>query len=170
MKLNTLKTSGKHPMWCGPSALSIITGRTVNYCAQLIADERNRHSNWYKGKGTSKQVKGTYNSEIRAALKTMGFEMVQVSIPMHHHRHQVMSINPAPFVMPTLHRYMRERGGEQWKGVMLINVTDHYVVAHRDQICDNRTPAHYTKHHTRGKKIEKAWLIKRIPRRKLAKR
>jgi len=169
MKLNTLKTSGKHPMWCGPSALSIITGRTVNYCAQLIADQRNSWG-WYKGKGTGKQVKGVANNEMLRAFRKMGYDMKRVKIPRHHHRHQVMSINPAPFVMPTLHRYMRERGGEQWKGVMLINVTDHYVVAHRDMICDNRTPAHYTKHRCRRQKIQKAWLITRIPRRKLAKR
>ena len=129
MKLNRLKVSGQHPKWCGPAALSIMTGRTVNYCAKLIANERNKHRSWYRGRGTSKQVKGCYNSEMRATLRTMGFEMIQTAIPRHHHRHQVMSINPKPFVMPTLHRYMSERGGEQWKSVMLINVTDHYVVA-----------------------------------------
>ena len=125
MKLNKLKISGKHPKWCGPAALSIITGRTVNHCAKLIATKRNRYKDWYRGKGTSKQVKGCYNSEMKHALIKMGFTMERVEIPRHHHRHQVMSFNPDPFVMPTLHRYMRERGGEQWKAVMLVNVTDH---------------------------------------------
>ena len=150
MKLNQLKTSGKHPTWCGPSALSIITGRTVNYCAKLIADQRNKHTGWYRGKGTSRQVKGAYNSELRRALTKMGFDMTQVEIPRANGR------------MPTLLRYMADRGGEQWKGLMLVNVTRHYVVVHKDTVSDNhQQDKHYTEHRWRRKKIDKAWLISR---------
>ncbi len=166
MKLNQLKVSGKHPKWCGPSAMSIITGRTVNYCAKLIADKRNKHQRWRVRHVTSKMVKGASNGEVKSALYKMGFTMDRVEIPRHHHRHQVMSINPEPFVMPTLHRYMRERGGEQWKAVMLVNVTDHYVVINRDTVSDNhQQDRHYTKHRWSLKKIDKAWIVKRKPKR-----
>ena len=161
MKLNQLKVSGKHPKWCGPSALSIITGRTVNYCAKLCAARKNRRG-WRRGKGTSKQVKGVNDYDMKFALNKMGFDMTRVEIPMRCHPHQVMSYNPEPFVMPTLHRYMRERGGEQWKGLMLVNVTQHYVVVHKDTVSDNhQEDKHYTEHRWRRKKIEQAWLISR---------
>jgi len=169
MKLNQLKVSGQHPKWCGPSALSIMTGRTVNHCAKLIAWERNTRIgwfSWYKGKGSSKQVKGVDNSEMKRALSKMGFIMERVEIPRHHHRHQVMSINPDPFVMPTLHRYMRERGGSDWKAVMLVEVTGHYLVINRDTVSDNhQQDKHYTKHRWSLKKIARAWIVKRKPKR-----
>ena len=104
--------------------------------------------------------------EMKHALIKMGFTMERVEIPRHHHRHQVMSFNPDPFVMPTLHRYMRERGGEQWKAVMLVNVTDHYVVINRDTVSDNhQQDKHYTEHRWNRKKIDKAWIVKRKPKR-----
>ena len=159
MKLNQLKVSGKHPKWCGPSALSIITGRTVNYCAKLIADRKN-HYGWRRGRGTSKQVKGTSNSEMRDALDVMGFELIPVEIPRHRLNRQVLGKG---HTMPTLHRYMRERGGDQWKGLMLVNVTSHYVVVHKDTVSDNhQQDKHYTEHRWRRKKIDRAWLISRL--------
>ncbi len=149
MKLNTLKVSGKHPKWCGPVALAVITGRTVNYCAKLIAWERNTRptwNSWYKGKGSSKQVKGVYNGEMRRALNKMGFEMKQ-----HHAGYG-----------KTLRAYMAGRGGAEWKGLMLINVTSHYVVVCKDIVSDNhQQDRHYTEHRWNRKKIERMWLITR---------
>jgi hypothetical protein len=70
---------------------------------------------------------------------------------------------------PTLRAYMAGRGGAEWKGVMLVNVTSHYVVIHKDTVSDNhQQDKHYTEHRYRRKKIDKAWLITRRPRRKMA--
>ena len=159
--LKTLKKIGKHPTWCGPSALSILTGRSVNHCARLIAKRRNKKRGWYNGKGTSKQVKGSSNHEVKMALDAMGFEMIEVKVPLKHHKHQVYAVNQAAFVTPTLRAYMAERGGEQWKTPMLINVTGHYVTALKDEVSDNHSTSHYSKHPHRLKKIEKMWIVRR---------
>ncbi len=136
---------GKHPTWCGPTALSILTGRTINYCAKLIAKRRNRRG-WYYGKGTSKQIKGVNNHDMKLALQAMGFDMIQ-----HHEGFG-----------KTLRAYMAARGGPTWKGLMLINVTNHYVVACKDRVSDNQQhDAHYTEHRCSRKKIERMWLITR---------
>lgn len=162
MKLNKLKKSGAHPTWCGPSAMSIITGRTVNYCAKLIADDRNRHQRWRTRYVTSKMVKGTYNDEVKRALYKMGFIMDRVEIE----RIPGQGLESQRRLMPTLHRYMRERGGPDWKAVMLVNVTNHYVVINRDIVSDNhQQDKHYTEHRWRLKKIDKAWIVKRKPKR-----
>jgi len=158
--LKPIKTIGKHPTWCGPSALSILTGRTINYCAKLIADERNTQR-WRQRKVTSRMVKGSSNDEVRWALNKMGFELIRVEVPLKHHKHQVYAVNQAAFVRPTLRAYMAERGGEQWKTPMLINVTGHYVTALKDEVSDNHSTSHYSKHPHRLKKIEKMWIVRR---------
>lgn len=152
MKLNALKVSGKHPTWCGPSAMSIISGRTVNHCAKLIAGNRNRRpaweNSWYKGRGSSKQVKGCGNGEVKRGLLQMGFVMERVREP--------------GMYRETLRSYMAGRGGPNWKGVMLVNVTDHYVVINRDTVSDNhQQDKHYTEHRWKLKRIENAWIIRR---------
>lgn len=166
MKLNQIKVIGKHRKWCGPAALSIITGRSVNFCAGLIAKARNRTGyrgyNWHNGKGSSRQVKGTYDHELKYALNKMGFKMTRIKIPMKHHKHQVYAVNQAAFVKPTLRAYMAERGGKEWKGTMLLEVTGHYVVARRDVISDNHAQdKHYTDHPMRRKIVKDGWLIER---------
>lgn len=146
--LKPLTKIGAHPTWCGPSALSILTGRSINHCARLIAKRRNRYG-WYNGRGTSKQVKGSSNSEVRDALAAMGFDMIRTKVPRINGRY------------PTLRAYMAGRGGSEWKTPMLINVTGHYVTALKDEISDNFTAAHYSSHPHRLKKIETMWLIRR---------
>ena len=160
MKLHPTKTIGKHPLWCGPSALSIMTGRTVNYCAKLIADQRNRHG-WYRGRGSSKQVRGVSNLAMKMALQKMGYRMVNIGVPLRCHKHQVMSVNPEPFVKPTLFQYMSERGGPDWKKTVLIECGNHYVVASHDTVADNTQPlgCHYSDHHAKRKRVANIWLV-----------
>ena len=147
MKLNTLKTIGKHPRWCGPSALSILTGRSINHCASLIAKERNRRGYWRNGKGTSKQVKGTYTSEMSRALHSMKFSMNRIRLPRG----------------KTLRAYMAGRGGKEWKANMLLEVTNHYVAVNRDMVSDNHSQDdHYNDHPMKRKIVRDGWLIERI--------
>lgn len=162
MKLNKLKTIGKHPKWCGPSALSIITGRSVNHCAKLIAKQRNR-CGWRYGKGTGKQIRGCSNYQMRRALAAMKFSMTRIAIPLKHHKHQVYAVNEAAFVEPTLRAYMAGRGGPEWKATMLLEVTHHFVVVNRDTVSDNHAQdKHYTEHPMRRKIVRDGWLIERV--------
>lgn len=148
MKLNKLKVSGKHPQWCGPSALSIITGRTVNYCAKLCADAANNYR-FLQRPHTSRTIKGVYNSEMKIALRSMGFVMKKLDVPM----------------APTLRAYMAERGGPDWKTTLLLQVGNHYVVANRDSVSDNHAEDfHYQDHPYRLKRVKKIWRIERRKR------
>lgn len=149
-KLNELKTIGKHPIWCGPSALSMLTGRSINHCAKLIAQRRNSWG-WYRGKGTSKQVKGVDNHEMFRALEAMRFTYTPVTIR-----------RTSGFRMPTLRHYMAGRGGQPWKEMMLIEVTGHYVVACRDIVSDShQQDVHYSEHCNRLMRVKRAWIVKR---------
>lgn len=168
MKLNALKVVAKHPKWCGPSAMSIITGRTVNYCAKLCANEANFGRD-LRRLHTSRTIKGVYNSEIERALGKMGFQMIPVDVPLIKSKKVFFKPGEAQYNKPTLRAYMAGRGGAEWKGVMLVNVTGHYVVVHKDTVSDNhQQDMHYSEHKYRRKKIDRMWLIKRKPRRKLA--
>ena len=143
MKLKPVTKIGKHRTWCGPSVLSILTGRSVNHCARLIAKRRNRRG-WYNGKGTGKQVRGTWITEVKAAAAAMGFDMSRVDVP-----HGT-----------TLRAYMAGRGGEQWKNSMLLEVTGHWMTAHRDTVADNTGSSHYAEHRWKGKKMVAGWIVK----------
>lgn len=166
MKLKPLKKIGNHREWCGPSALSILTGRSINHCARIIAKRRNARGRWYDGKGTGKQVRGTWFSELRDVLQVMGFELERVNIPRKHHQHQVMSINPKPFVVPTLRAYMAERGGDEWKNAMLLETSNHWMTARRDTVSDNFGTYHYSEHPGRLKRVYDGWIV-RTKRRKV---
>lgn len=147
MKLKTLKKLGKHPTWCGPSALSILTGRSINHCARVIAKQRNDWG-WYNGRGSSKQVRGTHTREVRKALDSMGFMMVPVKIPKG----------------VTLRSYMAGRGGEQFKNSMLLEVTRHWMSAHMDVVSDNHGTDHYSKHPKRLKRMVRGWIVRTKPK------
>jgi len=164
MKLKSITKLGPHPEWCGPSALSALTGRSINHCAKLIAKNRNVWKGWYNGKGTSKQVKGVEHDEMQIALHAMKFSMTPVKMPLKHHKHQVYAVNQAAFMPLTLRAYMAGRGGEQWKGSMLLNIGNHYVTVHKDIVSDNHATCHYSEHPHRLKRIVKGWIVK--PRKK----
>ena len=160
MKLKATKKLGKHPGWCGPMALSALSGRSVNHCARLIAKERNGNG-WYRGKGTGKQVRGTHTGEIRRALEAMGLTMTKINIPRHRDPHQVIGGANTP---PTLRRYMSERGGEQWKNSMLVQVSNHWVVTNKDTVSDFTGTSHYSKHEYRLKKVHAGYIVRTKPK------
>ena len=146
MKLNTLNTKGftkRH--WCGPSALAIITGRTLNYCHNKLA----------RIKGIEpRYLKGVYNRQMRLALAEMGYEIENVNIPLRAGKRTMH--------MPTLKQYiMNEQTTADMRSVLLINVTNHYVVAQGGKIADNHCPdpIDVIAHHSASKRIYLAWRI-----------
>lgn len=156
MKLNTLKPgrgwgSGR-VKWCGPTALAIITGRTLIFCQRALAKQRGIDQRY---------LKGVTNRQMRRALNAMGFEMVGV----------IIERNPPSAsgrrYMPTLRQYIEEQQTTaQFRSVMLINVTNHYVVAQRGLICDNNRidPIPVDRHPASRKRIERAWIIRPLAR------
>jgi len=151
MRLNTVKKPRDgSTTWCGPGALSIITGRTVKYCAKLCAEAAgwNRYT---KRPHTAKTIKGVYHEEMKSALNKMGFTMTPALLIGRDERYN----------RKTLRAYMAGRGGPEWKAVMLVCAGNHYVVINRDTVSDNQETAHYSKHKNRLKRIHYAWIIER---------
>jgi hypothetical protein len=148
MKLNSLNTDGfTKRRWCGPSALAMITGRTLKYCHNKLA----------RIKGVEpRYLKGVSNGNMRKALDQMGYEMVNINIPLR--------AGARTMHMPTLKKYiMEEQPSRDWRSVLLINVTDHYVIAQHGKIADNSCPdpIDVIAHHSANKRIYLAWQIKR---------
>jgi hypothetical protein len=85
-------------------------------------------------------LKGVQNYEMKRALTRMGY-------------------------MPTLRQWIEEDMKTRvWRGVVLVNVTNHYVVAHRGLVADNhwKEPVPPVVHHAGRKRVEQAWLITKI--------
>jgi len=141
MKLNTLKseTFGKKIKWCGPTALAIISGRSLKFCHNKLARLEWKEPRYLKGVG---------NGSMLAALREMKF------LPRR--------IDAAHGL--TLRKYIEEvQTTEHFRGVMLVNVTHHYVVISKGLVVDNRNgsePLPVKDHPTWRKRIVKAWHIK----------
>jgi hypothetical protein len=128
MKLKKLKpTKGIH-LWCGTTALSMLTGRTVGYCAQLAAEAASA-TRW-SGRGgfhyikhTRKTIKGVANDEMHWAINAMKHRMVPIT------GYRGMTLFKMFETMPTAH----------WREALLIEVTDHYVVGQLGRLFDNHT-------------------------------
>ena len=144
MKLNTLKaeTFGNKIKWCGPTALAIITGRSLKFCHNKLAKIAGKEPRY---------LKGAYNWHMLYALKEMKFLPFRVDAA--HGK--------------TLRQYVDEvQTTEHFRGVMLVNVTDHYVVISKGLVVDNQnpTPQPVRDYPMSRKRIVKAWIIKRQPK------
>lgn len=66
--------------WCGPAAISAITGCTTGQAAQMIADRRNTKRKHYQKKTTAKMVRGIYASELKWACLELGFRLEEQNL------------------------------------------------------------------------------------------
>jgi hypothetical protein len=144
-RLKPVRNPDKIKTWCGPGALSILTGNRVEYCARKIAKVRNeaRRTSWF----TPKRIQGVQNYEMRHALEQMGYQMIKLL--------DVEDI--------TLGRWIDTYCTKHHRAIILVNVTDHYVVTHLGQVNDNRSkrPCPVQEHSSRRCKIQNAWIIQR---------
>jgi len=140
MKLNTLKAeSWNKTKWCGPTALAIITGKTLKYCHNKLA-----RLEWKK----PHYLQGVSNGSMILALREMGYV--------------VKCIDDA--WSKTLRQYIEEKQAtSHFRGVMLVNVTGHYVVISKGMVADNHqwTPRPVREHPMWRKKIKRAWIIRK---------
>lgn len=142
MKLNTLRAENwDKTKWCGPTALSIITGRTLKYCHNKLARLEFKKPRY---------LKGVSNYSMLCALSNMGY------------KHERVQVIPG---RTTLRRYVEEiQSTDEFRSVMLINVTSHYVVLHKGMVADNRNDGTATpvrNHHAWRKQIKRAWIIRK---------
>jgi hypothetical protein len=121
--------------FCGPAALSLITGKSVDDCVSVL--KRVRQS--------TRAVKGVYNEEMREALGHLGYRM------------HVLPVRGKPTLARIL-RSLKERGPEH---IFLINTTGHYVVLRGRKIYDNKNPEGIFVRHYRHRRarVYATWIL-----------
>jgi hypothetical protein len=128
-KLKLHRPTGKN-RYCGPAALSAMTGFTTDQCAAVIR--------MVSGKT---MVKGASTGEMINAIRAMGGHTTWS--PYRTSKYLAESIGKTRI---TVEQYMRERGDGDGRNVPCLIVTnDHFLMSLRDMIVDTRhkDPVHY---------------------------
>jgi hypothetical protein len=148
--MDCFRIRNEHPAWCGPVAIALLTGCTVNDAAQLYA---NVHNFWRRParpqyRLNSMTLRGVFDGETKWVLDLLGYD--------------IFSIESAQG--QTVQRFIRLGGIYVANLKLLIAVPQHYVVAHRQQVSDNHkqnVPAH--SHPMADEIIKRAWCVKQKP-------
>lgn len=129
--------------WCGPSAISAITGWSVDEAARWLWQRRGK-------KGTPKGVRGTYPSEVCACLGAAGFGTLRIRTRRLGHDDR-----------PTLAEWMRKRGPELRKATVLLSVGHHWVVVRGRKFVDSHTlePVSIRKAPHRRSRVKYAFVV-----------
>lgn len=136
--------------WCGPSAISAITG--VDY---LTAVERLKEERMHRGhSGERLIIKGVSHSLMLATLRRMGYD----ARPLF------------PAEGETFAAWLRGRSAEVRQSVVLVNAGHHYLVAQGYRAVDNHTkaPTFISKMPHRRKRMAAAWVVTKSPPRRVA--
>jgi len=141
-RLKSINNPEAMTMWCGPAAISIITGNRVEWAASKLAKIK-------YDKCRPKMVRGVSNFEMRYVLDRMGYECIRL------HDHDCKGM--------TLGKWIDSYSSKHHRAVILVNVTEHYVVANLGHVADNHKPngCPVGEHPARRKIIKCAWIVKR---------
>lgn len=107
-----LKGCAKRTLWCGPAAVSALTGQSAECAAAWI--------NYWRDRPLHYQTNGVSLGGVQAALRKLG------------HR-----IHSEAGATGTLHRWLRDRTPEQWASPMLVIAGCHYYVIEADRFVDS---------------------------------
>lgn len=137
--MNTLNAKGhRYKKWCGPTALAIITGRTLRYCHNKLAKIARKEPRY---------LKGVWNCDMHTAFLDMGYEL---------HKLEPSKGSLAAWAEDIA-------TSKKLSGYILVNVTNHYIVLKQGKVLDNRYPDWLPAraHQCALKRIQAAWLVKR---------
>lgn len=110
--------------YCGPGAVSIITGRTAECAVRWILAGRG-----YGPRERNGGIKGTFGVEVGEALHALGYELG-------------MSHSAAiDGKRPTLARWLRERTPEQRRRTYLVSAGGHWIVVRGNKVACSITGA-----------------------------
>jgi hypothetical protein len=122
-----MKGMGLHRdvLWCGPAALSAITGRNAEYCAVILKRRRATVS------GKRRDVKSTWPSQLVMFLRRHGFAVRELPVE-HEYLHRGR-------LTDTFGRWLRgtERRPDAY---YLIGVTGHWIVVRGNRLVDSHNP------------------------------
>ena len=145
-----LRVKNQHPTWCGPVAVALLTGCSVNDAAQLYANVQNhwrRPSNRnYRMHSTS--IVGVWNGETKWVLDLLGFDICHIET--------AQGLTVRDFV---------QFGDLLVANVKtLIAVPGHYVVGYRRRVSDNnKLNMEADAHPMADETIDNAWRVEQKP-------
>jgi hypothetical protein len=149
MKLHKIKHDLKSTLWCGPAALSAVTGEPTSRIHGIIKGLR----------GNDKPIIGVRNSELVKAARILGFELEPIFDAFAEWR--AMPACGLPLIYPTLAKFVRVNR-DALKDPVIINVTGHYVTVHRRTFVDNNVNPEGVRLKTaphRRCRVKRAWRV-----------
>ena len=142
-KLHPIRHDLAHILWCGPAALSVTTG----YPTSVI------HRHILAHNPGARRVKGVSNATLVNVAKDLGY----VLQPVFDH----FNAPAGKSHKPTLAGFLRTHRDEVRRGVIIVNVTRHYVVVSGRTFIDNqvRVPTPLKKAPGRRRRVFRAWRV-----------
>ena len=121
--LKPIDTTGysKKTIWCGPSALSLLTGRSLVDTTQMLTRIRQQPYN---------ELSGVWPEELVIALHELGYRADPIDI---------IGRFPDTTCGPTLKRFFNERQPYEVINPVLVEVDGHVLVTHVVAAGDNWT-------------------------------
>jgi len=166
-KLRAVKNDVTTKLWCGPAAISAVTGEPVSKIMGILRDLSGRRT-----------IKGVGYRLLQRTLAQLGWEAVTI------HRFDRRRTEPKverisasitvtsgagvefvePKKRPTLARYCREHRADFQEHACIIGVTGHYVAVYGRRFCDNHTnePVFLRKSPHRRTRVEQVFQIRKI--------
>ncbi len=146
------KGSGLHRVngfttWCGPYAMTVLTGWSYEKCEEALKEVRGDSGTMLLVGGgmswgsRSKPIKGTRPSEIRPALWKLGFNMSDKVSTIRPNVDPTRRTTPQALGarFPTFAAWTKTRTPEERKMWLLVNVTGHWVVVKGNKVWDITT-------------------------------
>ncbi len=116
MKLHTVSSKRTNRIYCGPAAISAVSGRSIECAESWI--------NYYRNARLDKVVVGSYSTELIAALHELGYRSKRTEV--------YDSKNS-----PTLAAWLRKRSNRN--AMVIVVLTSHFVVVKGNKFVDNFT-------------------------------
>ena len=131
--------------WCGPSAVSILTGISLVRATELMT---RIHGSTYD------ELQGVWPEDVILALRELGYTVEPVDI---------VGRYPELTHGPTLERFLRERHAGEYMSPLLVEVDGHLLTAHMAWACDNwvNKPVPIERFPKRGRLVKGAWQVRR---------
>ena len=165
------KKGQRHPnpngqSWCGPTALTVLTGKRYDIIEQDLLKRKNRHGKgryvftWNGGRRYIPHkkvhtIKGMHNGQMRGALHRYGYTMKESD---NHGANQ------------TFRQWTRATHGKRGKTWYLVVAGSHYLVVKGNKVWDTNTPVKgmpITKiRWYKRAKMEELFVIEKISRNK----
>jgi len=166
-KLRAVKNDVTTKLWCGPAAISAVTGEPVSKIMDLMRSLSQR-----------KTIKSVSYGLLQRTLAMLGWEAATI------HRFNYRRVEPKterlsasitvtsgigqewvePKQRPTLARYCREHREDFQEHACIVGITGHYVAVYGRRFCDNHTnePVFLRKSPHRRTRVEQVFQIRKI--------